>query len=203
MTSKSIATFNHNNGPTTAYNLPGPSAGELLEREIEVINEISNELGLIVLVKVDRQIPDLRQAIERAETFMSDIDSDIVNAVDQAKKKATRPQISSQVAVLVAAFPQAGKADSAYGRILCEDVGAQEPSVGALDIACRKLRRNGRFLPIVGEVLEVLAKAEDDLEKVTERLRALPKYLSDVRSLLDREMKRAEFWQRSHPDFKD
>ena len=60
------------------------------------------------------------------------------------------------------------------GRMLCEDVGAQQPTIGALEAACRELRRTSRFIPAISEVLTALAAAEESQIKIISTLSSLP-----------------------------
>jgi hypothetical protein len=60
---------------------------------------------------------------------------------------------------LVGAFPNS-KADALFARLLVSDVGALQPSRGAIDAACRRLRRTFKFLPSIAEVCEAIDFAE-------------------------------------------
>lgn len=75
--------------------------------------------------------------------------------------KATTAEISQRLALVIGSNPAAGKGDAAiYGRMLAERVGAQEPTVGALEAACLRIMDTQTFLPSIAEVLTVL-KAEE------------------------------------------
>src|SRR6266851_3245419 len=74
-------------------------------------------------------------------------------------KLATKIEIANHLALLLKSFPNAGKDDATvFGRMLCEDVAAQQPTIGGLEAACRHLRRTNRFIPVIAEVLEALDK---------------------------------------------
>jgi len=75
--------------------------------------------------------------------------------------KATTVEISQRLALVIGSNPSAGKGDAAvYGRMLAERVGAQEPTVGALEAACVRIMDTQTFLPSIAEVLTAL-KAEE------------------------------------------
>lgn len=78
--------------------------------------------------------------------------------------KATTAEISQRLALVIGSNPSAGKGDAAvYGRMLAERVGAQEPTVGALEAACVRIMDTQTFLPSIAEVLTAL-KAEEALQ---------------------------------------
>ena len=78
----------------------------------------------------------------------------------ELNRGATKREIANHLALLVKCF-HGGKDSSAevFGRMLCEDVAAQQPSIGALEAACRALRRTSRFIPTISEVLEAVETA--------------------------------------------
>ena len=87
---------------------------------------------------------------------------DVVSQLASLSRKATRQEIAEHLAVLLKAF-DVGKADlEGRARILAEDVGASEPSVGVLELACRNLRRTAKFLPSIAEVFTALKEANSE-----------------------------------------
>jgi hypothetical protein len=76
-------------------------------------------------------------------------------------KPATKIEIANHLALLLKSFPNAGKDNAEFfGRMLAEDVGAQQPTRGGIEAACRALRQGCRFIPTISETLEALVKAE-------------------------------------------
>lgn len=77
---------------------------------------------------------------------------------------ATKRDLANHLGVLVKSFPNAGRDNAEiYGRMLLEDVGAQQPSVGAVEAACRHLRRTSTFLPTIAEVLNALGESKKQI----------------------------------------
>jgi hypothetical protein len=90
-------------------------------------------------------------------------------------KPATNIEIAKHLALLLKSFPNAGKDNAEmFGRMLCEDVAAQQPTIGGLEAACRHLRRTSRFIPVIAEVLTALAGAEASQRQIIEKLYYLP-----------------------------
>jgi hypothetical protein len=90
-------------------------------------------------------------------------------------KPAAKIEIAKHLALLLKSFPNAGKDNAeVFGRMLCEDVGAQQPTIGGLEAACRELRRTCRFLPTICEILTALAEAEASQGKIIGTLSSFP-----------------------------
>src|SRR5229473_3185304 len=92
-----------------------------------------------LLAEIDTVLPEAERLLARMEKLSA---------------PASKTQLANHLAVLLKSFPNAGKDDAeVFGRMLCEDVGAQQPSVGGIEAACRHLRRTCRFIPTISEVL--------------------------------------------------
>jgi hypothetical protein len=91
----------------------------------------------------------------------------IVAELEALSRPATKAEIATKLSIMLHAFPNAGNADrEAFVRTLADDVGASQPSIGVLDLACRYVRRNARFIPTINEVLQALAAAASEREKI-------------------------------------
>lgn len=89
-------------------------------------------------------------------------------------RPATKTDIAKHLALLVKSFPNAGSADcTVYGRMLCEDVAADKPSVSDIEAACRKIRRTSKFLPTISEVIEAIEKEKSRRLNVTSPISGL------------------------------
>jgi hypothetical protein len=162
-----------------AANAPGPAAPELLERDIEVFLPLRTRLLREVYVNTNCRaysIPDAGRSIRDAQRWLDENEiEDLRSRIAKATRAATREEIVQHVGMLVACYPS--NRDPLYGRMLCEDIGAAEPSIGALEAACRHLRRTLKFAPAISEVLEELKKAAERLsaanvlDRFTEELR--------------------------------
>jgi hypothetical protein len=95
----------------------------------------------------------------------------IITELDALSRPATKVEIAQHLAVMLKSFPNSGNTDrEAFARILAEDVGASQPSIGVLELACRNLRRNARFIPTINETLEALAGAAGERMQIFHRI---------------------------------
>jgi hypothetical protein len=91
----------------------------------------------------------------------------LLTEMETLARPATKAEIAQHLAIMLKAFPNSGNADrEAFVRILAEDVGASQPSLGVLDVACRKLRRTARFMPTINETLEALVEATEERRQI-------------------------------------
>jgi hypothetical protein len=96
---------------------------------------------------------------------------DLIAALDALSRPATKVEIAQHLAVMLKSFPNSGNTDrEAFARILAEDVGASQPSIGVLELACRNLRRSARFIPTINETLEALAGAASERMQIFSRI---------------------------------
>jgi hypothetical protein len=87
-----------------------------------------------------------------------------------------RPEVAKMVAMLVGSWPTSNIPEPAvFVRALIEDVMALNPSFVVFESACRKLRRDLKFMP---SIAEVVAEIESQSEAWEERLDALD-YIDD------------------------
>ncbi len=109
-------------------------------------------------------------------------------------RPATEIEIREHLAILIACLA-GSKADAAvYGRMLVIDVGAASPSIGALEAACRKLRRTCTFTPAISEVLTAIAEAEKYLSGARWRLEQLPRLISEADTRLQERRREDAKW---------
>jgi hypothetical protein len=82
-------------------------------------------------------------------------------ALDALARRATKREIAERLALLLKSFPNAGAADAeVYGGMLLQDVADTGPTIGDIEEACRQIRGTSKFLPVIAEVLEVLAECK-------------------------------------------
>ena len=110
----------------------------------------------------------LRAAIIRVEAL--DL-KDLRGRLDATMQAATVREVAVRIAL---------------GVILLEEVGATQPSVGALEAAIRQLIRTEKFLPTISEVLQALAEAEHRLSRLGQDLYKIPERLERSRALFTR-----------------
>jgi hypothetical protein len=157
--------------------LPGPCMPEIIEGVALEIIEVQHDLSEASRPHNGGGMrEELPGAIARAERLLG---RDLRTALEAALAPATHDDVADALESLVGAFPNS-KADALFGRLLVADVGALRPSRGALDAACRRLRRTFKFLPAIAEICDAIDHAEkytyrnalDYLEKLPRKLAA-------------------------------
>jgi hypothetical protein len=100
----------------------------------------------------------------------------IMHRIGDGLKSADDKSIRQQLAFLLGAFPASTAPDpQVYSRVMIAEVSAAQPSLHALDTACRNLRRSLRWPPSIGEVLSSLEEAEAKWSRRYSAVQALSK----------------------------
>jgi hypothetical protein len=111
----------------------------------------------------------LGRAIERVEQNKP--------GMDLAAAPARDAEAATFLGMLLKSFPNAGMQDArVYGKFMQEDVMSLQPTVAAMEFACRRWRGKSRFLPTISEILLEVKSARDELAGAVEfagRLRGL------------------------------
>jgi hypothetical protein len=137
-----------------------------------------------LLTVIETMLPEAEALLARVEKFSA---------------PASKTQLANHLAVLLKSFPNAGKDDAeVFGRMLCEDVGAQHPTVGGIEAACRHLRRTSRFIPTISEVLAALAEAEESQRKTIVVLSSFPTQRERLALRIQEDRARNEEWEREY-----
>lgn len=89
-------------------------------------------------------------------------------------RPATELEIREHMAALVGCFPAAKNDARIFARMLIGEVYDDQPSIGALAMACRQLRREQTFMPAIKEVLDALKAQEGRLRTATMAVEKLP-----------------------------
>lgn len=123
-------------------------------------------------------------------------------------RPAVADEIATQLTLLAACFPN--KEDKhIFAQILAEDVASLNPSVYALQIACRRLRHKSTFRPVIAEVLTEMKQAQrdarfvfrslddDDIKKVEKHLDEFERDLPHLKQEYAAREKRREQRERS------
>jgi cell division protein FtsB len=143
----------------------------------------------------------LASAISEVEPLSRHLDQ-VAQRMTMAQAVASREEIAQCLTLLIAAYPNASiKGDlTTFGRMLVEDVASLEPSVAAVDKACRELRQTKTFVPAIAEVIAAVRFAEKRLAVCLQLLDALPEQLAEARGTLEHlertEAARAEHMKR-------
>ncbi len=151
------------------------------------------------LARSEQRAPNLsyhEHLLQVAEAVLPESETHLAR-IQQLSAPASKVQIANHLALLLKSFPNAGKDNAeVFGRMLCEDVGAQQPTIGALEAACRVLRRTSRFIPTIAEALEALTAAEESQRKTIAILKNFPgTKQSLVARVADDKVRQAE-WDR-------
>lgn len=111
-------------------------------------------------------------------------------------KPATKIEIANHLALLLKSFPNGGKDNAeVFGRMLCEDVAAQQPTTGGLEAACRQLRRTCRFIPTIAETLAALAEAEASQRQIVRTLSSFPEHRQKLLARIADDKARQAAWE--------
>jgi len=115
------------------------------------------------------------------------------------QRPATCREVREHLAILMGCLA-GSKADAeVFGRMLVIDVGALSPSIGALEAACRNLRRTSTFTPSIAEVLQALTEAEKQLTGARWRLEQLPRLIAEAESRLQQRLRADSQWAGADP----
>jgi hypothetical protein len=123
-----------------------------------------------LLAAFDAALPELEAALRELQNL---------------GRPATKVEIAKDLALLVKSYPNSGTTDGeVYGRMLIEDVAAEQPAIGDLAPACRNIRRTSKFLPSISEVLQAIAGAknrrEDLVYQLTRLIKSRDRLVNDV-----------------------
>jgi hypothetical protein len=159
------------------------------ERLDEETKALALEIGRITIQPASAA--QLVESIRKAELLVANGLDRTLAEISRATSPASGAETKSELALLVGAFPNSGKNDlRVYGRMLVEDVAAQLPSLAALSLACRRLRRTAKFVPTIAEVLEAIAAAEVDVLLRARTLERFGPWLERARDVLPRMQER-------------
>lgn len=128
----------------------------------------------------------LRAAIIEAEPLARHID-EVEQRISVAQAPANREEIAKCLTLLIAAYPNASsKGDlTTFGRMLVEDVASLDPSIAAVDKACRELRQTKAFVPAIAEVIAAVRDADKRLVTCHQLLASLPEQLTEASGKLE------------------
>jgi hypothetical protein len=161
------------------------------ERLDEEAKTLALEISRIITTTQPKSAEQLAESIRKAELLIVNGFNRTLAEIAKATAPASVAETKTELALLVGAFPNASKGDlRIFGRMLVEDVAAQRPSVAALSLACRRLRRTARFVPTISEVLEAIGTAEVDVLLRARTLERFGPWLERARVVLPRMQER-------------
>jgi hypothetical protein len=169
-------------GPTV---YPAPTIEE--STEITAMAILRCHAALFPLRLASSERSELVENVAQAEHQLASLTPASRATLEQMCGPATRQEISMYLATVMASFPDRSKLDDhVYGKVLPEEVGALQPSLGAVDAGCRRLRREfqtryGRRSPSVPEVVAAIREAEGIFRSAQQALKELPARVAEAK----------------------
>jgi hypothetical protein len=133
--------------------LPTPRAEERLEATAHELMAVSGMLRSAELREELCAVGTLERAKRAAGAIAT-----VRTALKTACQPATIADLGEHIEALIKSIPQGEPADD-YQRALVRDVGSLQPTRGALEAACRRLRTTAMFRPKIPEVLDAVREA--------------------------------------------
>lgn len=127
---------------------------------------------------------ELAHAVEYAEQHV-DLARSGLAILQRLERPATSREISEHLAILLGCLTGSKGDKATFGKMLMIDVRAAAPSIGAIETACRKLRRTCTFVPSIAEVLKALDEAKSSLKVNRWQLERLPNFIDDGRRRIE------------------
>jgi hypothetical protein len=163
---------------------PAQNPSVVLETEISALCQISAEFY--------QQREDERRlsiALERAAPLLGNYAGELRREIEAALVPATSTEIQKHIVLLLDSNPRAQRLTASFGELVESDVGALQPSCGAIESACRYLRITPRpeFKPVpdIPEILETVRAKQGLLEAALKVLEVMPNRIAAARTQLD------------------
>ena len=172
--------------------LPALPTEEAFERAWQPIRKA---WATVFLASINGDLRDksLRDPLATLETFIESKSDRALAYLAKSSRPATRREISEHIAMLLVCLPGAKDDAEEFAKALTLDVASQHPSIGALEAACRRLRRTLHFRPKIVEMLEALAEAEQRISYARKTIEELPALIDKAKTALtDAEQARQE-----------
>ena len=144
-------------------------------RADERLEDLARELMMVTAMLCSAELRSSlceAETVERAKRALQ-AGASARTALRTACQPATVADVCEHIAVLIQSIPQGDPADS-YSAALTMDVGSLQPSRGALEAACRRLRTTAMFRPKISEVLAAVREAGIMYETALRALDDLP-----------------------------
>lgn len=146
--------------------LAAPPSFEALEQDLQQL-QAARELS----ATSHSATPELLAALDRAMAIAGRRRPEI----SAAAAPANSTDAGAYLLLLTRAYPNSGHQDGkGFGRLLLEDVLSLKPTTASVDIACRKWRRNNKFLPAISEIMAEIRAADSHVKGVAEFVDRLP-----------------------------
>ena len=145
--------------PQQGAALPGPTSSEQSEASLQRFSMLASQVEAIhrdLHYRAGWLSADDKKTVADAERLLKIGFHTVIEVGRAAIRKATAIEINQHLAVLVGCMAGQKLDMRLYSAALVEDVGALQPSIGALEAACRHLRRTCTFVPTIAECLQAI-----------------------------------------------
>ena len=163
--------------------LPAEEAVEVQIRE--AVTTAAELTSLLVGNQLTRERLELPGYLEHAEKHEQSA-LQALSLLAQIERPATSLEISQHLTILLGSLTGSKADPKTFAKMLKVDVVAAQPSIGALEAACRKLRRTKTFVPSIAELLEALEEAKTQMRVSRFHLERLPGTIERARERVER-----------------
>lgn len=162
--------------------------------------ELLADLTVRAGITTSQDVQDrLEAATHAAQEIAATVDLGAIEAgLNEAGRPASAQEIKRQLQVLIGSFPNSGRNDLAiFGVALLEDVCEEKPGIAALTNACRALRRTGKFVPTISEVLTMITQETQRHQMALAGVREFPQRIEKaLQAAVDLRERRARDFDR-------
>jgi len=182
---KNVIIFPNIEGTVAEREPPGPQPPERLERDLAEFRRLAGRLEFWEdqLRKWPYRTSD-SEVVQIARDFHTGKFERLKIRADSALRPATSGEIAYYLGIMIACMAGRKVDSETYAVAAHEDVCAASPTVGAVEAACRKIRRSSTFLPDVATILAAVSEAECAYAASARALRAFPGIVAGIDDLI-------------------
>jgi hypothetical protein len=115
-----------------------------------------------------------KELVEHLDTAIA-LTSGGASEIAAASAKASKVEVANFLALLGKSYLNSKAQDvRIFAQVMLADVMAMQPTLGAIEIACRRWRQRTRFMPEIAELLGELRAAKGQVENTVEFIGRLP-----------------------------
>lgn len=94
-------------------------------------------------------------------------------------REATRNEVIKCLGTMLACMTGNKQDNAIYAKVLQADVIEEKPSIGAIEVACRRLRQTQTFTPSIAEVLTAVREAQREVRSAFVLLQQAEKIINE------------------------
>lgn len=162
---------------------PRPTHAEVIEAEVNALYEISS-----AFFSASQDEQKLSAVLDRVGPLAGDYPKELKREIAKALEPATIDEIRKHIVLLLDSNPRAQRLTESFGDLVESDVGALQPSRGAIEAACRHLRTTPRpeFKPVpdIPEIVDTVKAKQMRLERACELIDAMPAKIAEAQKQL-------------------